>query len=100
MGQPPFEPLVAEAVTWVVWVSLEPPLVEYSSFTLGMFPRVDQVIVIGSPTVKIWPPFGAVTVTAPAIVKAVSETSVRAGLPVSVTRTFVVVLIASGTVQG
>ena len=89
--------LVVEAV---ISVQVEPPSVEYSSFTLGMFPRVDQVIVIGSPTVKIWPPFGAVTVTTPAIVKAVSETSVRAGLPVSVTRTFAVVLIASGTVQG
>ena len=89
--------LVVDAV---ISVQVEPPSVEYSSFTLGMFPRVDQVIVIGSPTVKIWPPFGAVTVTAPAIVKAVSETSVRAGLPVSVTRTFAVVLIASGTVQG
>ena len=87
------------AVDAVISAQVEPPSVEYSSFTVGMFPSVDQVIVSGSPTVKVWPPFGAVTVTAPAIVKAVSEVSVRAGFTVSVTRTFAVVAIASGIVQ-
>ena len=89
--------LVVDAV---IRVQVEPPSVEYSSFTVGMFPSVDQVIVIGSPTVKVWPPFGAVTVTVPAMVKAVSEVSVRAPFVVSVTRTFTVVAIASGIVQG
>jgi hypothetical protein len=87
------------AVDAVISVQVEPPFVEYSSFTVGMFPSVDQVIGIASPTVKVWPPFGAATVTVPAIVKGTSEISVRAGLPVSVTRTFAAVVIASGIVQ-
>jgi len=88
--------LVVDAM---IRVQVEPPSVEYSSFTVGMFPSVDHVIVVGSPTVKVWPPFGAVTVTVPVIVKAASEPSVRVALAVSVTLTFAVVAIASGSVH-
>ena len=83
----------------MIRIQVEPPSVEYSSFTVGMFPSVDHVIVVGSPTVKVWPPFGAVTVTVPAIVKGLSDTSVRAAFAVSVTLTFAVVAIASGIVH-
>src|SRR5437016_2866334 len=87
------------AVEATITVEVAKLSVEYSSFTLGMFPSVDHVIVVGSPTVKVWPPFGAVTVTVPVIVKAASETSVRAAFAVSVTLTFAVVAIASGIVH-
>ena len=42
-------PLVAEAVTWVVWVSFENPFVEYSILIVGIVPVVAQAIVGNSP---------------------------------------------------
>src|SRR5437870_694775 len=90
----------------MIRVQVEPPSVEYSSFTVGMFPSVDHVIVVGSPTVKVCPPFGAVTVTVPVTVKLsppfgemtralpwmvrLGESFLTAGVSLSDSRTFAV----------
>src|SRR2546428_14015475 len=83
MVQPPLTPLAAEAVTWVVWVSSEKPLVEYSILIVEIVPVVAQAIVAELPTVKIWPApmpgvglWGAIV---PLTVKFASETPLVGG---------------------
>ena len=81
--QPPFEPLVAEAVTWVVWVSSENPLVEYSILIVAIVPVVAQAIVAELPTVRTspatMPGVGLWAAIVPLTVKFASETSLVGG---------------------
>src|SRR5207249_2583806 len=72
---------------------------EYSSLTLGIVPVVVQVIVRLSPTVQTSPPFGAVRVKAPRILKFVFEVAKASELLTSLTRTRTVVEMLFGTVQ-
>src|SRR2546430_16168203 len=72
---------------------------EYSSLTLGIVPVVVQVIVRLSPTVQTSPPFGAVRVKAPRILKFVFEVAKASELLTSLTLTRTVVEMLFGTVQ-
>src|SRR3989442_405615 len=86
----------AEAVIRTSEVKLS---LEYSRRTFGIVPLVVQVMVRLCPTVQISPPFGAVTVMSPRILKLLAETPLAEGSVASETRTFAVVEIASGTTQ-
>src|SRR5206468_7188942 len=72
---------------------------EYSRRTSGIVPLVVQVMFRAWPTVQSSPPFGALTVIPPRILKLLSEASLAVGSEASETRIFAVVEIASGTVQ-
>src|SRR5205809_563953 len=72
---------------------------EYSSLTFGTVPEVVQAIVRGVLIFQASPPFGALRMKAPWILKVASELSEAAGSETSVTRIFTVVEIASGMVQ-
>src|SRR5437773_840026 len=72
---------------------------EYSRRTFGIVPLVVQVMLRLCPTIQISPPFGALTVIPPRILKLLSEASLAEGSEASATRIFAVVEIASGTVQ-
>src|SRR5436309_16093571 len=72
---------------------------EYSRRTFGIVPLVVQVMLRAWPTVQSSPPFGALTVIPPRILKLLSEASLAVASAASETRIFAVVEIASGTVQ-
>src|SRR5436190_16601909 len=72
---------------------------EYSSLTFGTVLEVVQAIVRGVLIFQASPPFGALRMKAPCILKVASELSEAAGSETSVTRIFTVVEIASGMVQ-
>ncbi len=72
---------------------------EYSRRTFGIVPLVVQVMLRAWPTVQSSPPFGALTVIPPRILKLLSEASLAEESAASETRIFAVVEIASGIVQ-
>ena len=78
---------------------MAPPSVEYSSFTFAIDPVLVQVMFREEPTVHASPPFGAVRVSEPLIVKVALEAAVTVASAFKVIRTFTLVEIASGTVQ-
>ena len=72
---------------------------EYSSFTLGIVPADVQVIVWADPMTQISPPFGALTVRLPRILKFASEMSFVEASVTSETRTLTVFEMLSGIVH-
>src|SRR5437016_745356 len=92
-----YEPVFA--VEAAIKVAVAKLSFEYSSLTLGIVPVVVQVIVRLSPTVQTSPPFGAVRVKAPRILKFVFEVAKASELLTSLTLTRTVVEMLFGTVQ-
>src|SRR5207245_40139 len=83
--------VISEAVTKVS--------VEYSSLTVAKVPVLVQVMVFAGAPRRHAPPLGAVTVTAPLILKFDPEVEVTVASATFVIRTRTVAEIASGTVQ-
>src|SRR5207247_10807490 len=88
--------LRAEAAISVAVAKL---FLEYSSFTLGIVPADVQVIVWADPMTQISPPFGALTVRLPRILKFASEMSFVEASVTSETRTLTVFEMLSGIVH-
>jgi len=93
------EKLPVLATEAAISVAVAKPFLEYSSLTLGIVPVDVHVIVCGAPIVQISPPFGALTVRLPRILKLASEVSFVEASVTSETRTLTVFEMLSGIVH-
>src|SRR5213593_4106915 len=93
------EKLPVLATEAAISVAVAKLFLEYSSFTLGIVPADVQVIVWADPIVQTSPPFGALTVRLPRILKFASEMSFVEASVTSETRTLTVLEMLSGIVH-
>ncbi len=79
--------------------NVEPPSVEYSSFTLAIVPVLTHVIFSEAPTFQDSPPFGVTMVSDPLISKSATDVSATESSLASATLTRMSISMASGIVH-